>query len=93
MGVVLNETDTLDLTPFIGKNDNCKKGRRNSISSRLRNAANAVAGGQTNAAEALLLSLYRKVDGDPAQPDWLVPSSEKTMLHDSVLLLLSLLLT
>ena len=81
----------LDLNLFIGQNDNAKTGRRNSMATRVQNAANACSQGNLAAATALLQTVLEQVDGQAPPPDWMDGSSEKTSLADDLNLLVALL--
>ena len=81
----------LDLNLFIGQNDNAKAGRRNSLATRVQNAANACSQESFNAAAALLQTALEQVDGDPSPPDWMNDSPEKTSLAEDLNLLIGLL--
>lgn len=76
---------------FNGPNANCNTGRRNSLASRVNEAANAIAAGDTQSAIALLTCVLTKVDGEEPPADWMDDSPEKTALYDEIILLLSLL--
>ena len=82
--------DGLDVGLFTGPNAKANSGRRNSMSSRVRNAANAIAQGSNPAARALLTTVLEKVDG--ADPDWMFDSPERKALAICLVELIALLM-
>ncbi len=83
--------DAYDLDLFVGANDNARKGRRNSLANRVRNAANAIANLDTSTATNLLTNVRLRVDGVSPPQDWMVGSVEQASVRDELDLLLSLL--
>jgi hypothetical protein len=84
------EIEALSLSLFNGPNANANKGRRNSLATRVQNAANGVCDGQEQNALTNLNGVLEKVDGDEPTPDWMFDSPEKTALRESIELLISL---
>ncbi|QOJ18511.1 MAG: FG-GAP repeat protein [Phycisphaeraceae bacterium] len=84
--------DGIDLGQFTGPNDNANKGRRNSLANRIRNAANAIAAEDYETAIDLLAGVLAKVDGNPAEPDWMAEGADQEALRDDLALLIALLL-
>jgi uncharacterized delta-60 repeat protein len=84
--------DGVDLTVLTGPTDSANRGRRNSLASRVRNAAKAIAGQQEEAAIALLETVLEKLDGIEPSEDWMASSPEKSDLADQVNLLIALML-
>lgn len=82
---------TQALVWFEGPNDDSKKGRRNSLFSRVGNAANAISRLEFLEAAELLSGVLSKVDGQSPPPDWMDPSGEQEFIRDELILLLSLL--
>lgn len=83
---------SLDLSLFYGKNDNAKRGRRNSLANRIRNAANAIAAGNFNDAIDLMNSVLQKVDGEEPPKDWMIDGGVKHSVADECQLLIELIL-
>jgi hypothetical protein len=90
--LVADAVSAIGLSDFNGPNDNANKGRRNSLSNRIRSAANEVAEGDYESAIELLAAVLAKVDGDSAEPDWMDPSANQQALADELSLLIALLL-
>ncbi len=90
--VVANEIAAADIALFTGPNANASRGRSNSLSTRVHNAANAITIGDYATAADLLDGVYVRLDGDPEPNDWMEPSTEKDLLADYVLLLLTIAL-
>ena len=84
--------DGFDVGLFSGPNDNARKGRQNSMSSRVRNAANAIAQDDDNGAVATLTSILKQIDGVSPPPDWMEGSPEKTVLAQAIAALIVLLM-
>jgi hypothetical protein len=72
--------DALNLGLFTGPNDNSNLGRRNSLSTRVRNAANAIAAGDNAAARAILEGVLEKLDGAEPPEDWIAASSQRDLI-------------
>lgn len=89
--LLAEDIEATDLSLFSGPNNNAKKGRRNSLANRVRNAANAAASFDSNAAEALLTSVRERIDGQSPPPDWMPPSVPQSTLLAELDLLLYLL--
>ena len=83
--------DALDLGLFTGPNDNADLGRRNSLSTRVRNAANAIASGDRAAARAILESVAEKLDGAEPPEDWIAASIERDLIALFISILVGLL--
>lgn len=81
--------DAFDLGVFSGPNANADAGRRNSLSSRIRNAANRIADGHESAAIVLLQTALAKVDGQGN--DWMHPSPERDALASCLVSLIEML--
>ena len=60
------------------------------MSNRIRQAANAVARGNSNAAIALLTTILAQVDGQ-SNDDWMVASPERDVLTNSLVSLIQIL--
>lgn len=69
------ETRAVEL--FIAPNANAQSGRRNSLATRARNAANALSQGSQAAAAALLCGVLARVDGISSPADWMLPTAER----------------
>ena len=82
--------DSFDLGLFSGPNTNANSGRRNSMSSRVRNVANAIAQGNNTAAVALLNTVLAQVDGEGSD-DWMFPSANRDALFNCLLSLIAVL--
>ena len=80
-----------NLALFNGPNDNANRGRRNALSNRATDAANAIAANDIEGAIDSLQSLLAKIDGATPPPDWMDDSPEKTDLAAEVELLIALL--
>lgn len=80
---------SLDLSLFNGPNDKANKGRRNSLSTRIRNAANKLADGDEADAIDLLAGVLDKVQGD--DPQWMNAGSEQGNLEGQLVLLIALI--
>lgn len=89
---VADEIAATDTSLFTGNNANASKGKRNSLSTRVHNAANAIARGDYATAADLLNGVYVRLDGDPQPKDWMAPSAEQEALAEYVLLLLTIAL-
>jgi len=79
---VANWIAALAVDVFNGPNDNANAGRRNSLSSRVRTAANAVAEMDYASAYTLLNKVLDRADGDPKPEDWLEASPDQGLLTD-----------
>ena len=90
--IICSDIATLDISLFNGRNANANEGRRNSLASRCRNAADAIGRGSPSSAVALLRTVLQKVDGAPQPADWVVDSPEKTDLASVLTVLINLLL-
>lgn len=82
----------ISLGEFNGPNDNANKGRRNSLSNRVRNAAKAIAEGNYATAIDLLAEVFAKVDGYSTEPDWMHPGATQEQVRDDLALLIALLM-
>jgi hypothetical protein len=90
----------MDLSGFTGPNANANSGRQNSLSARVRNAANALEGGDEESAIELLISVLERVDGESPPADWMDDSvdsdndliSDRQELEDALLVLINLIL-
>ena len=82
---------SLDVSLFDGARSRVRVGRRSVISGWIRSAAHKIASSQFRAASALLTNVERRVDGDPAQKDWMLPSAERDSLRTVIASLLVLL--
>ena len=78
-----------NLELFTGKNDNARAGRRNSLSTRVLNAAKACKGNDSNAAYALLQGVLARVDDADSQPDWMADSPEKNTVAELLELIIA----
>ena len=88
----LSETILLvDLGEFAGPNSNSQKAKRNAISNRLQNAANALANGDIQGALDKLESLLPKIDGTAPPKDWMESGPEQQALYDDVIQLIGLI--
>ena len=76
-------------TVFQANNANAQRGRRNSLSTLIRNAANTLALGDAQAAIALLTAALKRVDGQGR--DWMLPSAERDALESSLVALIQVL--
>lgn len=83
---------SLDLARFDAPNDNARAGRRNSLATRLHNAANAIAAGDYQSAIDLLTNVAARVDGQDSPQDWMLPSNEADVVEDAALILIAELL-
>jgi len=82
-----------DLDPglFSGPNYNANKGRRNSLATRVRNAANAISKDDFSSAIDLLTGVLEKIDGEEPPRDWMSESLQKTTTAAFVSQLIGLL--
>lgn len=82
-----------DLDPglFSGPNYNANKGRRNSLATRVRNAANAISKDDFSSAIDLLTGVLEKIDGEEPSRDWMGESPQKTTTAAFVSQLIGLL--
>jgi probable HAF family extracellular repeat protein len=83
--------DALDTALFTGPNPNANRGRRNSLATRVRNAAQAIGKGDAATALALLSGVLAKIDGHSPPPDWVVDSPEKRAIAADLTELIGLL--
>lgn len=81
-----------DLGDFNGPNNNANKGRRNSLSNRVRNAAKAIAHDDYDDAIDLLYGVLDRMDGNEDEPDWIIASPAKDDLSDETSTLIALLI-
>lgn len=88
--IFAEQIDALSSSYFDAPNENAAKGRRNSISSRLNNAANSISRGQVESARALLEGVLQKLDGQ-GNDDWLFPSVEQAVFANCIAELVILL--
>lgn len=86
-----DEIAGIDLSEFLGPNNNARQGRQNALANHLNNAANAIAAGNYSAAIAQLTIVLNRVDGVSPQPDWMAAGPEQTSLHAEIQALITLL--
>lgn len=82
------DIDALPLNLFTGSNQNANEGRRNSLASRVREAANGIC--ENRAVIPLLEGVLEKIDGNEPTPDWMSDSPEKAELAEEVELVTAL---
>lgn len=70
----------IDLSLFVGPNENAAAARRNSMAVRLQLAANLLERNRPVAARILIISVREQVDGDTRPRDWLNDSPEQDLL-------------
>ncbi|MCZ6836510.1 MAG: hypothetical protein O7G85_12110, partial [Planctomycetota bacterium] len=90
--LVADGIEGIDLSGFNGPNDNANAGRRNSLASRVNQAANALAKGKESSALNLLMTVLEKVDDHSPPPDWMDSSPEKSVLRNDLETLIALIL-
>lgn len=83
--------NSLNLSLFLGPNNNARAGRQNNIVSHLNNAANAIRRGQFAAALAQLQVVENRIDDISPQPDWMPSSPQKSQLRQDVVAIITLL--
>jgi len=86
-----SEVLNFNLVLIDAPNGNAKSGRRNAMSNRLNDAANLVAVDDFEGAIDEISSLLAQLDGDPTPKDWMVPSSQKDDLANTLRLLIMLM--
>ena len=80
----------LPLQDIIAPNDNARKGRRNSLSNRIRNASKALLAEDDAAALDLLEGVLARMDGQAPPSDWIEVSDATVEIVADVELLISL---
>ena len=84
------EIEDIPLEDFAAPNNNAARGRRNSLASRVRNAAKAIDAGDLPIARSLLESVFSRMDGDPSPNDWVLSTDDTAQAAESVQLLIDL---
>lgn len=83
--------EAINLSVFSGPNNNANRGRQNSLSTRLQQAANSIAKGKTNSALSKLANVLERVDGEANPGDWIDAGPEQEALEAEIELLIALL--
>lgn len=84
--------EAMALGEFNGPNGNANKGRRNSLTNRVRNAAKAISRGDYAEAIDILEGVLDKVDGVEPEPDWMNAGPAQEQLATDLTVLIALLL-
>ena len=65
---------------------------RNALCNKMQSTAKKIANGDLQEAlDKIESDLLPKLDGDPSPGDWMVDSDDKSLLHDDLVLLASLI--
>lgn len=81
----------LPLEDIVAPNDNARKGRRNSLANRIRNASKKLLQEDYSSALALLNSVLAKMDGIEPPSDWVLVSEDTIIIVEDIELLISLI--
>lgn len=87
---VADHVISLNVSEFLGPNNNARKGRRTALANNLQDAANAIAVGDYDAALASLMMVATKIDGQSPPPDWMPASPQRDALYTDVQTLITL---
>ncbi|MCI0362397.1 MAG: hypothetical protein L0219_00855 [Phycisphaerales bacterium] len=81
----------LDLSEFLGSNDNIRQARRTTLAANLMRASRAIEDGNYATAAALLTIVEQRIDGESPPADWMIDASARSSLLADVQTLIILL--